>query len=138
MVWTPITDRIQGREHDVLRSLGITLDGRPHILCPYPGHDDHKASWRWDSSKKRAFCTCIDGSHSLMDVVMSMRGEDFASSARWVEESLGLERQAPSKQFRPFPSSKPDSLLSPPADQAASDVVRKYLAHRLKVDPALV
>ncbi len=29
-------------------------DGRPHISCPYPAHQDDDPSWRWDERREAA------------------------------------------------------------------------------------
>src|SRR5689334_8198950 len=56
-----IVDAAKGRETDLLDALGIPWrSGKPHISCPYPEHLDEHPSWRWDKSKARAYCTCID------------------------------------------------------------------------------
>jgi hypothetical protein len=72
-----IRDAINGRETDILDSLGIRWrDGKPHVACPYPEHADNNPSWRWDERKGRAYCTCIEGSHSILDVVMKVESTD--------------------------------------------------------------
>ncbi len=70
-----IRQAVAGRETDVLDALGVDWRaGRPHIICPYPGHDDGDPSWRWDAHKGRAYCTCTKGD-SVFDVVMKVRGQ---------------------------------------------------------------
>jgi hypothetical protein len=40
---------VSGREPEILDAMGINWrNGRPHIHCPYPQHDDADPSWRWD------------------------------------------------------------------------------------------
>ena len=71
---------VKGRESDILDALGIAWrNGRPHIACPYPNHDDHDPSWRFDTRTGRAFCTCINGpkSDDIFDVVMKLKRLDF-------------------------------------------------------------
>jgi hypothetical protein len=76
-----IRDATKRRETDILDSLGIRWrDGKPHIACPYPGHADKNPSWRWDERKARAYCTCIKGSHSILDVLMKVEGIDFKTA----------------------------------------------------------
>lgn len=73
-----ICSAIKGREVDLLEGLGIHWkDGRPHIACPYPEHADNNPSWRWDQHEARAYCTCIAGSHSILDVLMQVEGIEF-------------------------------------------------------------
>ena len=68
---TGIKGAVEGRETEILDKLGIRWrDGRPHIHCPYLGHLDKHASWRWDAGKARAFCTCLDKPQSIFDVIM--------------------------------------------------------------------
>ena len=72
-----IRDATKGRETDILDSLGIRWrDGKPHIACPYPEHVDKNPSWRWDERKARAYCTCIEGSHSILDVLIKVESTD--------------------------------------------------------------
>jgi hypothetical protein len=62
---------LRGREHDVLRRLGINWPPKAgdHILCPFPGHDDKTPSWRWVDAKSRWYCTCGFGSGDIIDAV---------------------------------------------------------------------
>ena len=58
-----IRSALKGREPDLLLALGIDLRaGSRHVRSPYPHHDDRNPSWRWDTRKGRAYCTCIEGS----------------------------------------------------------------------------
>jgi hypothetical protein len=69
---------IKGREADLLDALDIPWRaGNPHIRCPYPGHSDANPSWRWDRRKDRAYCTCIAGSHTALDVLMAVEEVTF-------------------------------------------------------------
>lgn len=137
MVRTPIQERIRGKEEELLQKLGIQLNGRKHITCPFPDHDDQDPSWRWDSNKKLAYCTCQQGKPMpTLEVVMRMRGADFAAAASWCEEVLSLEcESAPKVSSTRYLSSKPATLLAPPSDLEARDLARRYLASRLGIDP---
>jgi DNA primase len=78
-----------GREQEVLDGLGIQLNSRhKHIRCPYPAHIDNRPSWRWDASKRRAYCTCIR-SDSLLDVVCKVKGVDFPEAKIAIAEMIG-------------------------------------------------
>lgn len=80
---------VRGRETEILDRLRISWrKGRPHIECPYPGHDDQNPSWRWDEKSHRAFCTC-DGRHSIFDVVRKMEGIDYRAACLRIAELLG-------------------------------------------------
>jgi putative DNA primase/helicase len=80
---------VKGRQQEVLLGLGIDWEGgSPHIRCPYPKHDDANPSWRWDAKRTGAFCTCIDGSHSIFDVVIAREGIDFERAKIRVAELL--------------------------------------------------
>jgi len=87
-------DRLVGREQELLARLGIDWPqrGRRHIRCPFPDHEDHSPSWRWDSERRAWFCTCGRGGGDLIAAVMPMRGCDFKAAVRWVEDQLGIER----------------------------------------------
>ena len=87
-----IQQAVRGRETEVLDALGIAWDrGSPHIACPYPGHTDDNPSWRWDERKARAFCTCIERPHSILDVVMKVESVDFEAAKLRVAEILGRQ-----------------------------------------------
>ena len=58
------------------------------IICPFPDHADKHPSWRWDGGKRRWFCTCGDGSGSVYDAVMRMKGFDFVEAVCWVKEDF--------------------------------------------------
>jgi hypothetical protein len=67
---TAIRQAVNGRETDVLDAIGVHWrDGRPHIKCPYRDHVDDNASWRWETKRAKARCTCSK-SDSIFDVVM--------------------------------------------------------------------
>ena len=54
-----ITEAVKGQETEILRALGINWDTKTkHISCPYPDHSDEDPSWRWNSARGRAHCTC--------------------------------------------------------------------------------
>jgi len=124
----------KGREIEILQALGIepNKDNLKHIDCPYPAHGG-KNDWRWDKSTKRSYCTCINGSHSIFDVVMSVRGVDFKESLRIVSNILGLDYENRPK----FPSSKPKSLMKPPSNLSRSDLAVGYLRSRLGREPVM-
>lgn len=77
-------------ETEILDKLGIRWrDGRPHINCPYPAHQDRRASWRWGVEKRAAFCTCIEKAHSIFDVIMGVLACDFSIACFRAAEMLG-------------------------------------------------
>ena len=84
-----IRDAVRGCEPEVLDAIveGCRA-GRPHVRCPYPDHTDNRPSWRWDQSKARAFCTCIEGSHSIFDVVARIQSGGFEAAKLRVAELL--------------------------------------------------
>ena len=124
----------KGREIEILQALGIepNKDNQKHIDCPYPTHGG-KSDWRWDKHSKRAYCTCIKGSHSIFDVVMSVRGVDFRESLKIVAGIIGMDWEGPKK----FPSSKPKSLMKPASNVSRSDLPENYLRSRLQRDPVM-
>jgi hypothetical protein len=80
---------VKSRESDVLDALGIRWrEGSPHITCPYREHSDKHPSWRWDGRKARAYCTCVKGSHSILDVVMGITGLAFEQAKIRIAEML--------------------------------------------------
>jgi hypothetical protein len=86
-----IREAVKGRETEVLEALGIAwADGAPHISCPYPDHSDEDPSWRWNERRARAYCTCIEGSQSIFDVVMRVEGIDFEAAKLRVAEAARI------------------------------------------------
>jgi hypothetical protein len=81
-----IRDAVKGRETKVLEALGIAWqEGAPHISCPYREHADGNTSWRWDERRARAYCSCIERSHSIFDVLSSASRR---MSVTWVHRML--------------------------------------------------
>ena len=107
-----IREAMKGRETEVLEALGIAWqDGAPHISCPYPEHADDNPSWRWDERRACAYCSCIERSHSIFDVLMHVEGIDFEAAKLRVAEVLGLgelvkvqQRSTVSEGRRPEPA----------------------------------
>ena len=86
-----IKEAVSGRETEVLDKLRIGWrDGHPHIRCPYLTHVDKHASWRWDVTKRVAFCTCASP-QTIFEVLMRVEGCDFSSAVVRVAELLGRE-----------------------------------------------
>ena len=84
-----IRDAVNGRETDILKAMGISWNGKAsHIRCPYPDHSDEHPSWRWDSAKGRAHCTCTP-SASIFDVLSKMRAIDFQAAKIAAAEMIG-------------------------------------------------
>src|SRR5215469_550757 len=77
--WRAIKEAVKGRETEVLDQLGIDWQSRAHIHCPYPRHEDHNPSWRWDPDAAKARCSC-DSSASIFDVIMKMEEIDFSTA----------------------------------------------------------
>jgi hypothetical protein len=132
-----VKDAVKGREAEILDALRIDWrGGQPHVTCPYPGHADISPSWRWDEKKGCAFCTCIEKSHSIFDVVAAKEGIDFETAKIRIAQILGLENLirdgAPAKNDH-FPASDAESLLNPAAENRDDTLIRAYLAYRLSV-----
>ena len=128
---------IEGREQEVLDALGIAWrEGRPHITCPYSGHDDANPSWRWDRDRARAYCTCIPGSHSIYDVVSELRDLDFEGAKIFVAEAIEQPDLVRARRLDGrFIRSDPQSLLAPPDPCRDDSLIPKYLAYRLGIEP---
>ena len=131
---------VRGKEAEVLDALDLAgRNSQTHIRCPYPSHDDANPSWRWDEEKGRAFCTCIEGSHSIFDVVLQTKGMDFDAAKIFVAESIGrddLIRQSRGQTC--YIKSDARSLLDPPDSLRDDTLVSKYLGFRLDVDPDMI
>jgi hypothetical protein len=103
MTYVPTRDirpAVAGREGEVLAALGIDLPaGGGHRRCPFGGHDDRNPSWRWDTGRARAHCTCLNGhTASILDVIMKVREVGFAEAKVECAQILGrtdLIRQGP-------------------------------------------
>jgi Toprim domain len=126
---------VKGRELDILLALGISWNGNStHIRCPYPDHDDKHPSWRWDSTKRRAHCTCKP-SASILDVVSMIKDVDFPAAKVWVAEVLGRPDLVANPNGRNWQHSDATSLLSPLPENRDDTIVWNYLAHRLGIEP---
>jgi phage/plasmid primase-like uncharacterized protein len=127
---------VKGRETEVLEALGIAwAGGAPHISCPYPDHADENPSWRWDERKGKAYCTCIEGSQSIFDVVMRVEGVEFDPAKLRVAEILGRQDLIKVGDGERHQAMDAASLLRPPPDQRDENVARSYLAYRLDLLP---
>ncbi len=136
---------VKGRELDVLRAVGIDPPVKGHMVCPYPAHGG-KDDWRWDSRKAKAYCTCIDGSHSIFDVVATREGVDFERAKVRAAEILGRTdlihtksdrtTERPAGPRRPVVGSDPGSLLNAPDELRDDTLPVAYLAHRLGIPAA--
>jgi uncharacterized protein DUF5906 len=80
---------IEGRAPEIVSAIGIRWNGRDHVHCPYPDHDDKNPSWRLMPSGL-AICTCCGGkAHSVIDVVMKVLGLRFDEAKIRIAEILG-------------------------------------------------
>ena len=108
--------------------------GRPHVTCPYPDHHDGDPSWRWDSPKARAYCTCIDGSDSALDVLMKCQGirlRDGEDPRRRDDRPHRFNSHPGRKRKRTSPSS---DRRGEPVERTARRP-RRHLADRLPRPP---
>lgn len=126
---------VQGQEETVLDRLGIDWKkGRPHVDCPYPSHGG-KGDWRWDAKKAQAFCTCIEKSDSVFNVVSKVEGVTFEDAKARVCEMIGRSDLVKTKGGK-GQKTDPASLLAPPDALQAPELPRAYLAFRLGIEPA--
>ena len=131
-----IQEAVKGGEIEILDALAISWqDGNPRITCPYPSHEDTNPSWRWDDTKARAFCSCIQGSHSIFDVIMAKEVIDFEAAKVRAAELIGREDLATpcTSEQQVYLAADEASLLNAPADQRDDELPRTYLAHRMSV-----
>jgi hypothetical protein len=131
-----IRDAVRGRETEVLKALGIACkDGASHSRCPYPDHEDANPSWRWDQAKARAFCSCIAGSHTILDVLAHCEGANFEIAKVRAAEILGRQDLIKEKSSGRHQGMNAASLLQPAAEERDDELAPAYLAHRLGVEP---
>jgi hypothetical protein len=130
---------VSGREPEILDAMGINWrNGRPHIHCPYPQHDDADPSWRWDERQALAHCTCSQGL-TIFDVMMKMESIDFdAAKLRAVEllDRRGLIRERSDE--RRIQATDAESLLNASAQDRDDQLPANYLGHRLQVPSPLI
>jgi hypothetical protein len=135
---TAIRQAVSGRETDILDAIGVNWrDGRPHINCPYRDHADENASWRWDSKRAKAQCTCSNG-ESIFDVVTKVLGGDFETAKIRVAELLRRHDLIRTKggnadNGRRYQATDAASLLGAAAEWRDDTLPRAYLARRLGV-----
>jgi len=84
-----IRHALYGRETEFVTALGIPRqNGSQHIRCPYPAHKDRHPSWRWDSAKNRAYCTCSPKGDDALGVLMRIVGISFDAAKLRAAELL--------------------------------------------------
>lgn len=85
-----IIKEIAGRSSEILDLLGIDQRARyTHVHCPIPSHDDRNPSFRVKQSSERFHCSCIEGSGSMIDLVIAMgHAANFVEAARWLRKNL--------------------------------------------------
>jgi len=131
-----IKQAVPGRETDVLDALGVDWrSGRPHIPCPYRDHVDDNPSWRWDTRKCRAFCTC--GARDLLGVLMGVEGIEFDQAK--IRAAELLKRVDLIKERRPRKSEAGGGDVPPEQDRNGATpggyrLVDYAAAKRLPID----
>ena len=131
VVTRDIKAAVQGHEEGILDGLGINWRrGRPHVDCPYPSHGG-KDDWRWDAKKAQAFCTCIEKSDSIFDVVAKTESMAFEDAKVRVCEIIGRPDLVRTKGGGKGQKTDPAALLAPPIGLQAADLPRAYLGFRL-------
>jgi hypothetical protein len=142
VVTKAIAAAVKGRETDILGKLGIAWrNGRQHISCPYPDHDDRNPSWRFDNKTGRALCTCIAESKSdgIFEIVMKVKRLDFEAAKIQIAEFIDRSDLIKSKGSGTGQKTDAASLLNPPPELRDDSLVALYLAARLGLDdPAAV
>jgi phage/plasmid primase-like uncharacterized protein len=85
-----IVKDITGRSAEILDLLGIDQRARyRHIRCPLPTHEDKSPSFRVKQDTERFSCSCIEGSGSMIDLVIAMNiASNFVEAARWLRKNL--------------------------------------------------
>jgi putative DNA primase/helicase len=127
---------VEGRETEVLDALKIPWrSGRPHFRCHFPDHEDKNPSCRWDSEKRKLFCTCAPQGVDIAGVVMKMKGGlNYAQAKLWIVEILqGPRLQSPHRDdpIRTTSKRDPHWYLNPPSGQRDDNLPRIYLGFRL-------
>lgn len=136
VAWNPIKQAVKGHETGVLASLGVSWNtSGSHIHCPYANHEDRNPSWRWDETKAKARCTCIERSHSIFDVVMHIEGIDFDAAKLRVAEFIGRQDLIKTKDGKRYQAMDAVSLLRPSDDQRDEKLTKAYLGYRLDIPP---
>jgi hypothetical protein len=129
---------LSGHETELLDALNIPWrDGKPHIACPYRDHSDNNPSWRWDQSNRKAFCTCIRGSHSIFDVIIKVENIDFEEAkiraAKILKREDLIRIRIGAKHYQRHDV---QSLLNPSVDNRDDHLYSLYLASRLGIESA--
>jgi Protein of unknown function (DUF3631)/Toprim domain len=137
-----IREAVRGRETDVLEAVGINWSQTSSkIRCPYPDHDDHEPSWRWDDERKVAFCSCIgirpgeNRAHSIFDVIGAKEGLGRKAATMRLAEIIGRPDLIIEADGCKYQRTDASSLLSPPPENRDDELVWSYLSHRLGIEP---
>lgn len=124
-----IRTAIKKRETEILDGLHIDWKqpmAKPHINCPHRNHTDNNPSWRWDSRKQKAFCTC--GSYDIFGVLIGVEGISFEKAKIRAAEILRrpdlIREQKVEGEGDPIPPAQPCNRAMPngyPLRQYAAD-----------------
>jgi uncharacterized protein (DUF927 family) len=137
-------DRAAGRETVVFAKLGIQLPDRgQHIRCPFPDHDDHNPSWRWDAKDRKSHCSC--GHEDIIGNVQKVLRVSAHDAGQFILECLPETDDVIFKKkvtLRAIDSTKStadqnrklDDLLTPHSSVKDNEVPRRYLSSRTGVD----
>jgi hypothetical protein len=125
---------VEGHEIEILVRLGVNWRaGRPHITCPFLGHDDRHPSWRWDEVKFRAFCSCTPRGEDIFGVIEKIKGLDFEGAKIFALEAIGRTDLIRSKSDISGQRHDAASLLGAPADRRDDTLPIAYLGYRLGI-----
>ena len=85
--------------HSLLDALGVKLDKRGHVRCPFPEHHNHgdaHPSARVFVPKNKLHCFVSGESWSTIDLVVKLRGVSNGEAIKWLGETFRL----PEKESR--------------------------------------
>lgn len=123
------TDAIQGQEEKVLQAYGLpTLTGNRHIDCPIC---QKRQKFRIGMFNGSVRYICVCGSGSVINLVMNVKGYDFSTAAKEIDQIIGNTSKPQATGFKPqaTPKQRVETRFMNLHDIRNSDV-QKYLNSR--------
>ena len=99
-------DFIQDKQEQVLNYFGMELTHNRHIDCPICSKTK-KLRINWYNGDIKAICVC--GSYSLLDLLIEVTGQDFATLAKDIDVTFGNTDREP---IKPKDTSRRDQAIT--------------------------
>lgn len=113
-------EAIKGQEEKVLHQYGLSVTGNRHIDCPIC---EKRKKFRINSHNGQVRYICVCGSGSVIDLIMEIKGLDYKTACKQVDQIIGNE-------YRPTATTE-----KPKLEKKALTFNRFQSLHRVKDTP---